>query len=148
MAHEATKKLTSKEDWYKGKNTESSKSEEIMMLRTGSHNIRRKGMRRQMRQSVPKKEYEPAAVLFIRRTPGGTLVNQLRKEDEKLWPVLGHRMKLVERCGIKLKSLLWKADPWGGITCTDTKCPFCLEEGDRTIYKVNNAIYKNTCKEC
>ena len=107
----AMKKLTGKEDWYKSKKSESSQSEEIMTLKTGSHMIRKKGMRRQTRQSVQKKEYEPAAVLFIRRTPGGTLVNQLRKEEEKLWPVLGHRLKLVEKCGTKLKSLLWKADP-------------------------------------
>ena len=57
-------------------------------------------------------------------------------------------MKLVERCGIKLKSLLWKADPWGGIQCADISCPICLEESDRPICNVANAIYSNTCKQC
>ena len=90
----------------------------------------------------------PAGVLFIKRTPGGRLVNLLRKEEEKLFPVIGHRLKLVEKCGVKLKNVLWKADPWGGIACDDLKCPICLEESDRPICKVANAIYTNTCKIC
>ena len=76
------------------------------------------------------------------------MVNKLRQEEEKLWPVLGHRVKLVERCGTKLKSLLWNADPLGGLDCDDDACPICSEEGGRPICMVKNAIYTNTCKEC
>ena len=32
-------------------------------------------------------------------------------KKEKLSPVIGNKVKLVERCGRKLKSILWNVDP-------------------------------------
>ena len=121
-----------------------------MKIETTSRTIRRSKEhieKRSSKSGVTKME-DPASVLFVKRTPGGTLVNQLRREEEKLWPVLGHRVKLVEKCGKKLKSLLWRADPWGGVTCMDLSCPLCSEDGDKPVCKVSNAIYSNTCKVC
>ena len=144
----ARKKLTSKEDWYR----EKEQNEEDNTRRKDYSAVPlQKGLLRRTsagRIKKNKKNGDPAAILFVRRTPGGKLVNMLRKEEEILWPILGHRLKMVERCGVKLKSLLWKAEPLGGISCEDQNCPMCQEEGGRSICKIPNIIYTNTCKTC
>ena len=56
---------------------------------------------------------------------------------------------MVERCGVKLKSILWRENPWGGVGCDVKDCPVCEEEeGDRDLCKQTNIIYTNTCKTC
>ena len=140
------KKLTSKEDWYKKKEDKDKDSGKLRQLSgpKGRNNLRKTSRK----DGVIKKKEDPSAILFVMRTPGGKLVTLLRKEEESLWPILGHRVKLAERSGVKLKSLLWRADPFGGLDCLDQGCPVCNEEGDRQICRTKNIIYTNTCKLC
>ena len=144
----AKRKLTSKEDWFKNKKEEDKDEQVTVRTLQGGYSSMRKRGRISKKGSIQKRDEEPAAVLFERRMPGGKLVNLLRKEEEMLWPMVGHRLKVVERCGLKLKNLIWKAEPLGGLECEDQDCPICREEGDRKICKAANVIYTNTCKAC
>ena len=54
----------------------------------------------------------------------------------------------MERTGNKMKSLIWKADPWGGVECWDKSCPVCCEEKEKQICRSRNVVYKAVCQDC
>ena len=84
----------------------------------------------------------------VDRTPGWGLISALRKKEINLQIVTGKRIKLVERTGQQLKSMIWKADPWGGIQCWDLDCPVCEHEQKKRICRVSNVVYISTCMDC
>ena len=77
-------------------------------------------------RSKPDGPLEVAAVMFVQRTEGGSLVTRLRKEEETLSQLSGYRVKMVERAGSKLEHLLTKSDPFGGTDCGREKCYPCM----------------------
>ena len=91
---------------------------------------------------------KPCAVLFVRRTPGGKLINLLRKDEEALQQTTGTKIKLVERAGVSLKTQLWKSDPWNNLQCVDLNCRVCSQDQKQQICHVRNLVYQNTCLIC
>ena len=114
---------------------------------TGSHPGRRTF-------SGPKKNVTegPTAVIFVERTKGGGLAKDLRRAEESLQPVTGREVKIVEKCGDSLKSLLWTPDPFGGHMCTLLNCGICSQGGEeggkKKICQSSNVIYKSSCRNC
>ena len=49
------------------------------------------------------REAKTAAVLFVENTKGGILAKNLREVMERLKPILGYSIKVVERAGTPLK---------------------------------------------
>ena len=63
--------------------------------------------------------------MFIPRTPGGILAEELRKNEEIISNQSGYKIKLVERSGTKITDLLVKSDPFKIGQCQCPNCPPC-----------------------
>ena len=84
-----------------------------------------KGSRRPAKPHNPASNQNPVAILFVPRTPGGELITNLRANEETLTGLTGRKTKLVEKAGLSLKDMLWKADLWGGPPCPRANCKVC-----------------------
>ena len=159
------KKLLSRENWYK--NEEQNQEQEN---RTGEQDHH--GKDRTLRCSWPprgspspgnptcgeqknnqKPENNPKAVMFVPYTHGSVLIKKLRENEEKIAKFTKHKIKLVERAGIKLQDVLTKSNPWKGEDCQRTNCLLChtknKTEKNKTqdCYK-RNLVYETRCLTC
>ena len=90
------------------------------------------------------------SVLFVTPTPGGTLAKELRQREEELNRHSDERVKIVEKGGRNIESLLAKKDPFMKENCTEKLCPLC-NNGDGKLdiaCNTNNVGYRWTCKTC
>ena len=55
---------------------------------------------------------ELVTVLFVPGTPGGQLATQLKEAEKVLSGLTNERVRIVERGGTTVKSLLVKSNPW------------------------------------
>ena len=86
--------------------------------------------------------------MFIERTNNGELARRLRKAEEEMKDTLGDCVKIVEKAGTQVKSLLWKPDPWNGTGCHKKDCPVCEEEEEKVLCTKKNLVYTSTCILC
>ena len=102
---------------------------------------------------VKKKEAQRKAtsltsVLFVEQTPGGMYAARLRETEEKLTPIINFRVKIVEKSGTTLKSVLVRSDPWAGGKCGRKRCLPCEAGVDNSKCRKINILYESTCQEC
>ena len=63
------------------------------------------------------------AVMFVPFTKGSQLAKQMRENEQMMEQMSGYRLKIVERGGIKLESILVKRNPWEGECCERENVP-------------------------
>ena len=130
------KRLLGKSSWYKkrgGANDEQggdkagnsrSRSEESSLLKT-------------------------RAVLFIEQSPQGELARRMKDQLRSLEATLGYRVKVVERTGRSLKSILAQGLGQGGQVCGRGACVTCGQEGDeKPPCTISSVVYESVCKPC
>ena len=131
------KKLVGKTTWFR--------SEEEKM----AGNWQESNTADRKQNQKPRLQYQdPVSVLFVDRSPEGQLITRLREKEREMQTVSGRKVKLVEKTGDQLKSLIWKSDPLGGIECWDLDCVVCQEETERQICRKKNVVYTSTCLKC
>ena len=94
---------------------------------------------------------DPAAIMFVPRTPSGELIRRLREAEEQLHDVTGgEKVKLVEKSGGMLKRILNTTNPARVDNCGRPNCLPCSQagEGDGGQCKKRNITYKTSCLEC
>ena len=132
------KKLTAKTSWFrKGKKKELEKK------------VKGKTERKKQKTGDSKKSIEPVTIMFVPRTPRGTLVTRLRKVEEDISLITGDKVKLVERSGKVLKRMLQKNNSEG--SCQRANCLLCcnaVDEKDAGKCRKRNITYQTTCQEC
>ena len=64
-------------------------------------------------------------ILFVPPTPGGRLAKQMQLREAQLNFGSDHRIKIVEKSGIKLKNILVQKNPYPRLICHRGLCPFC-----------------------
>ena len=141
LALRQRKKLTEKTSCYKG-GKKDGKVEENVGLGEGwkNENVTSK-------KTVVAGRMETRAVLFIPGTKGGELASRLRKEEEELSKLTGYRVKIVERSGLKISSMLHRSNPWADDPCRREDCMVCASE-DGGCCTIRNVVYKTSCLEC
>ena len=72
-----------------------------------------------------KKQVRTASVLFVPRTENGELKRRLQIAEEEISAITGDRIKMVERAGRKLKSILHTPNPWSGVPVAE-KLVLCV----------------------
>ena len=127
------KKLTENINWYR------QMSRDRLQIWESPQTTKDRSYRK--RVEAAKNTNKIAAVMFVKRSKEGRLVSRLREKEEQISGIIGHRVKLVERAGVSVKTLLWNADPWGGIGCQTEQCPVCYEGQKRIICTTSNAVY-------
>ena len=89
----------------------------------------------------------PITVLFVEKTPGGELAKRLREAEAEVEKITGDRIKIVERAGVMLKSLLHKANPWEGAQCGRGDCLVCRQDNGKSC-RQRNVTYTTECLKC
>ena len=119
--------------------------------------VRQSQIQRQNQKQKKNNKNKFTSVLMIPRTAGGRLAADLRQVEMELSRTSRRSVRVVERPGKMLKSMLWKPDPWGNEPCTREKCIVCQQRGPLPGEKAarigascraRSVLYSNTCVDC
>ena len=83
------------------------------------------------------------SVLFVQSSPG----ELLKKEVQKVIDASGFKVRVVERAGVPLKSLLQRSDVEPQLDCLDKQCPVCLTSR-KGLCRMEGVGYKIWCVPC
>ena len=103
--------------------------------------------------NVGKTKKEHTAVLFVPPTPHGGLAKALRKREAELNSQSEMSIRIIEKGGIKMKSILTQSDPFPSTNCDILDCPYCqpndlLEVDPKQSCKSHNIGYSISCNLC
>ena len=133
-----TKKLTAKTSWYKNKKKNN-------FYAAGGGNCKR-----ELSKKEPStKSWEQKSILFVEQTREGELGKRLREVMQRLAPVLGFSIKVVERVGSNLKSKFPQSSLWEGTMCGRAKCITCNQGAEVLVPCTRKSlVYENICGIC
>ena len=79
---------------------------------------------------------------------GGILAKQLKEREEELNKFNDENIKILEKGGRNIKSLLAKKDSFGKEKCAEKLCPLCNNSGDKIniACNTNNIGYRLPAK--
>ena len=154
------KKLLGKSEWFKKKKSFKKNDERAAKPATpsdGTSVTSRKEQRfRGWKRRDGVQDTKPAdvnlktrTVLFVEQTRDGKLAKMVREVLTRLEPMMGFRVKVVERAGSCLKNILPNTNPWAGQHCTRADCITCnqVAEEKPDCFK-RNLVYENICTQC
>ena len=89
------------------------------------------------------------SVLFVEFSKGGGLQKAMRESLDKLTPMLGFRVRVSEKGGTPLASILSNKDLWCGQPCGRVSCRTCAQQDERKEPCTRrNIIYESECVQC
>ena len=95
------------------------------------------------------KKHQPSTVLFCEYSKGGVLQSGLRGVVDRLAPMVGFNMRVTERAGTTLGSLLSNKILWTGDECGRQECKVCLQTGNKKEDCIRrNILYESECVRC
>ena len=82
----------------------------------------------------------------MKQTPNGELARRVKELLVRLEAVLGFRLRVAERTGRSLQSLLHQATIWKGSPCDREHCVTC-QQGDEDMPDCNRSsvVYESVC---
>ena len=127
------KKLTAKQSWFKSKPESDKTDERDRQSRVVDKGESGHGRERNMLElsTTFKKSSQPPTVLFCEYSRGGCLQSRLKEVTDRLSSLVGFRMRVTERGGTKLGSLLSNKNLWSGVECGRMECRVCSQPGDK-----------------
>ena len=85
------------------------------------------------------------SVVFVPATPG----SELKRRYEKCIKESGVGIKVVEKSGRTIKSLVQRTDPFQKKQCEDSRnCMICREEDSKGRCRQTGIVYEMNCKSC
>lgn len=138
------KKLTGRTNWYKIKRQNQNRQKQ---------NTREKGKKGDRKETgkgrVTTENKTPSSVLFMERTEEGKLATEVKEKEREINQIGRKKIKVVERNGAQLQSILTKDNPWEQPHCMRQDCLRCqhTEEGKARCREVN-LVYQTICKLC
>ena len=132
-------KLLGKTHWYRKRRKES----EIATRCNGKGGVQKK-------KPYKAAQTAPRTILFVEQTPMGGLAIKMRELLTRLEPILGFRVKVVEKCGTSLKGSFPLASLWDGAKCGRGDCITCEQEAEVPLPPCTKpgVIYENMCRKC
>ena len=131
------RKLLGKSSWYRGGKK---KKDEVQMTKVRKPGGGTKPSTVQLRTR---------AVLFLEQTPHGELARRMKEQLQRLEPTLGFKIKVVERTGVKLSSILSQSKLGGGKECGREQCVTCSQEGEeKPDCTRSGVVYESICVVC
>ena len=123
-AEREAKKITGNSNWYKHTSLEEECDAETSPGRMSMNSRLPTGGKMKEKQFRKNKNRNTAAgteaILFLPMTPGNKLVKLVQKAEDQFAKLAGlPRVKVVERGGTKISSLLCKSDPWARGVCLE-----------------------------
>ena len=90
-----------------------------------------------------KRNKQPSTVLFVEFSKGGSLQKAMRAIVDRLEALLGFSIRVTERGGTPLSSLLSNKSLWRGQECGRGECKICIQPGERLEDCKRRNIYMN-----
>ena len=90
-----------------------------------------------------KRNKQPSTVLFVEFSKGGSLQKAMRAVVDRLEALLGFSIRVTERGGTPLSSLLSNKSLWRGQECGRGECKICIQPGERLEDCKRRNIYMN-----
>ena len=137
------KKLLGKSSWFRGRKKPEEEKEE--------HHVTHRGGGKKITKGAggPGKELKTRSVLFVDQTPGGELAKQVREKLRDLEPILGYRLRVVERTGRNLLRSFPQTRSWKGEQCGRHDCVTCHQGGEEIAECTRaNLVYESICTVC
>ena len=135
---ETKKKLLAKTSWYKGAGQRKTE------YNSGGGSSNNKGA-----TGRESKKYPPRTILFVEQTVMGELGRRLRELMTRLAPILGFKVKVVERTGSSLKSQFPQSSLWDGAPCGRENCITCTQGAEMLPPCTRKSlVYENVCSIC
>ena len=89
------------------------------------------------------------SVLFVEFSRGGSLQKRMKECLDKISPMLGFKVRVTEKGGTPLSSLLSNKDLWSGVECGRETCRTCAQPGERKEPCMQrNIVYESECSTC
>ena len=90
-----------------------------------------------------------STVMFVEFSRGGSLQKHMKEVLERLSPMLGFRVRVAEKGGSSLGSILSNKNLWRGEACGRSKCKPCAQpEEKKESCKTRNIVYESECTLC
>ena len=105
-------------------------------------------MRRKSVIKRTEKEIRISAPVFVQAIKDGPLASLLREEEERMSNILGWKLKVVERGGRPLKSILTKTNLFSDMGCGRSKCEACKSNTKPINCRRRSILYETACKDC
>ena len=132
------KKLLAKTSWYKSRRKEDGQDEP-----PGA------GRRTGVRKVKDGAQLKTRAALFVEQTPQGELARRLKEQLVTLEPLLGYKVRIVERTGRSLGSIFAQTNIWKGMICGRDLCVTCNQPGeDKPDCTGTSNVYESICSSC
>ena len=148
------KKLMEKSTWYKTENKKLEDKPEDWELPEGWKTDREKGEKRKADKDMNmKKRKKVKGVMFVQHTHHSEMAGELRLNENEFERMTDFRMKMVEKAGVKIGSILTESDPWSGQGCERISCWLCdtkLITGKNLKQDCTkrNLVYETYCINC
>ena len=88
-------------------------------------------------------------VMFVEFSRGGSLQKCIRDALDRITPILGFKVRVTEKGGTPLGSLLSNKNLWSGDPCGRVKCRTCAQaEEKKEPCTARNVVYESECCKC
>ena len=85
----------------------------------------------------------------MEQSPGGELAKQVRNKMLEMEPILGFRLRVVERTGRNLLTSFPQTRTWSGSKCGREDCITCNQEGEELPECTRRSVvYESICTTC
>jgi hypothetical protein len=145
-----TKKLLAKSNWFRQTAGDTDDGEDgqdgVADRRGGTTRGQSSQGGKESSKTVP---LRTSTVLFVEFTKGGTLQKMVRETLDRLTPMLKFKVKVAEKGGTTLGSLLSNKNLWSGQECGRTACRTCAQPDERKEpCTLRNVVYESECARC
>ena len=145
------KKLLGKSRWFKPRRQEEGDDGEKCPERMSGGNSWQSGGngcgKTSKEQTRQVDHLKVTTVLFVEQTPGGELAKRFRQAEFSLSGITGFKVKIVEKTGTAIKSILHNSNPWAEGFCSRSDCYPCQTGEVKSCY-MRNLVYSNQCLDC
>ena len=115
----------------------------------GTVAITSEGRKENINEKRVQTKQQPFTVLFVEHTRSGSLQKTVRAVVDRLCPLLGFSVRVTERGGTPLGSILSSKNVGGRRTCDRKDCKICPQPGEiLENCKRRNILYESECQEC
>ena len=142
-ATKRTKKLLARSNWFRSSKEEAELGEESSLQREDQRGAQSHGRKRLARGRVAQakrgasqkpaktKELVTTSVQFVEFSKGGVLQKCMRDALNRLTPMMGFRVRVTERGGTSLGSVLSNNNLWSVKPCGREDCKPCKQPGEK-----------------
>ena len=97
----------------------------------------------------PSRKIQPSTFLFCEYSSGGSFQSRLREVVERLAPMVGFNIRVTERAGTTLGSMLSNKNVGSKLECGRVECRVCCQADDKRQDCVRrNILYESECVKC